>query len=131
MASNPAALYCLLPNKTRATYDRLVSEIRRLIPLAAPAVILTDAETAAMSAFRQAYPNARITGCYFHLAQSVIRRVGEVGQRLKTEYENRDDLRLAIRSLAALSHVPVADVAESFDLSLLNQCLTQIVSTRL
>lgn len=111
---NPAALYCLLPNKTRATYDRLVSEIRRLIPLAAPAVILTDFETAAMSAFRQAYPNARITGCYFHLAQSVIRRVGEVG--LKSEYENRDDLRLAIRSLAALSHVPVADVAESFDL---------------
>jgi hypothetical protein len=39
---NPAALYCLLPNKTRITYDRVLVEIKRLIPLAAPAVILTD-----------------------------------------------------------------------------------------
>ena len=76
---NPAGLYCLLPNKTRATYDRVLTEILRLIPLANPTVILTDFELASMGAFREKFPHARITGCYFHLAQSVIRKVTEVG----------------------------------------------------
>lgn len=111
---NPVGLYCLLPNKTRHTYDRVMNQISRLIPMSAPTVILTDFEAAAMGAFRNAFPNARITGCYFHLAQSVLRKVNEVG--LKTDYENRDDIRIAIRSLAALSHVPVDDVPEAFDL---------------
>ena len=111
---NPAALYCLLKNKTRATYDRLIDEVLRLIPASAPTLILTDFEIAAMSAFREKIPTARVTGCYFHLAQSVLRKVNEVG--LKVDYETRDEVRCAIRCLAALSHVPVEDVCEAFDL---------------
>ena len=95
----------LLPNKTRATYDRLLQEVLRLIPLAAPRFILTDFEMAAMGAFQEKFPDARTTGCYFHLAQSVIRKVHEVG--LKVEYETSNDVRIAVRCLAALSHVPV------------------------
>ena len=111
---NPAALYCLLPNKTRATYDRLLQEVVRLIPLAAPRFILTDFEMAAMGAFQEKFPDARTTGCYFHLAQNVIRKVHEVG--LKVEYETSNDVRIAVRCLAALSHVPVQDVTEAFEL---------------
>ena len=84
-----------------------------LIPSAAPTVILTDFESAAMDAFRARFPTARITGCYFHLAQSILRKVNEVG--LKRDYETRDDIRIAVKCLAALSHVPVDDVAEAFD----------------
>jgi hypothetical protein len=111
---NPAALYCVLSNKTRSTYDRVLEEVHRLIPLAAPTIILTDFETAAMGAFRNKFPSARVTGCYFHLAQSIVRKVNEVG--LKVEYETRDDIRIAVRCLAALSHLPVEDVPEAFDL---------------
>jgi hypothetical protein len=110
---NPAAVYCLLPNKTRATYDRLLAQVKALIPLAAPAVILTDFESAAMQSFIAAYPNATITGCYFHLSQSVLRKVNEIG--MKSEYETDVELRGSVRCLSALSHVPVADVAEAFD----------------
>src|SRR5688572_23335506 len=39
---NPAAVYCLTKNKTRATYDGLLDEIVRQIPTAAPSLILTD-----------------------------------------------------------------------------------------
>ena len=67
-----------------------------------------------MSAFRQNYPNALVSGCYFHLCQAVLRKVNEVG--LKVAYETDDDVRIAIRCLAALSHVPIADVSASFDL---------------
>ena len=110
---NPAAVYCLVSNKSRATYDRIIHQLLVLIPSAAPTVILTDFESAAMGAFRARFPTARITGCYFHLAQSILRKVNEVG--LKRDYETRDDIRIAVRCLAALSHVPVDDVPEAFD----------------
>jgi hypothetical protein len=111
---NPAAVFCLLPNKTRATYDRLITELKNLMPSAAPKTILTDFESAAMGAFSHAFPGASITGCYFHLNQSVLRKVNELG--MKNDYETDDVLRGSVRCLSALAHVPVDDVAESFDL---------------
>lgn len=119
---NPAGVYCLLPNKTRCTYDRLLVEIKRLIPTADPSVILTDFESAAIGAFTNAFPAARVTGCYFHLSQSIIRKVNEIG--LKVAYETDETVRGPIRCLAALAHVPVDDVAESFDT--LAECMPTI-----
>lgn len=110
---SPAAIYCLLPNKTRLIYDRVLEEVKRLVPEAAPDVIITDFETNAMSAFGDAFPSARVTGCYFHLCQSVLRKVNEIG--MKVEYETRDEVRGYVRCLAALSHVPAANVVEAFD----------------
>lgn len=109
----PVALYCLLPNKTRETYSRLLAQVQCLVPSAAPQVILTDFETAAMSSFAQSYPYASVKGCYFHLTQSILRKVQEVG--LKTEYESNDELRCFVRCLAAISHVPNADVVDAFE----------------
>jgi len=109
----PAALYCLLPNKTRLTYDAILREVQNLIPQAQPETILTDFETAAMSAFRQCYPQAHVRGCYFHLCQSVMRKVQEVG--LKAQYEVDSELRGFVRSLSAISHVPINDVPDAFD----------------
>src|SRR5688572_13491131 len=57
---NPAAVYCLTKNETRATYDLLLDEIVRQIPTAAPSLILTDFESAAMGEFRNRFANARI-----------------------------------------------------------------------
>ncbi|KII61414.1 hypothetical protein RF11_12829 [Thelohanellus kitauei] len=113
-AVNPAAVYCLLPNKTKDVYDRMLIEIIRLVPTCTPWIILTDFETAAMSSFREAFPSATISGCYFHLCQSVLRKVNELG--MKVDYESNDNLRIAVRCLAALAHVPLADVSEAFDL---------------
>ena len=63
-----------------------------------------------MSAFSGAYPDATVTGCYFHLCQNVTRKVNEI--RLKTEYETNDE----IRCLPALAFVPLDDVEEAFEL---------------
>jgi len=82
---NPAAIYCLLSNKTRHTYERVFEQLKRLVPAGAPEIILTDFETAAMHAFKHEYPNATTSGCYFHLCQSVIRNVSYLG--LKEAYE--------------------------------------------
>jgi hypothetical protein len=62
----PAALYCLVVNKTEDTYGRVLAELHRLVPRATPRTVLVDFEKSAMNAFSAAYPNATVTGCYFH-----------------------------------------------------------------
>ena len=83
-----------------------------MIPLANPEKILLNFESAAMNAFTAAYPNARILGCYFHLTQSILRKVNEIG--MKSDYKSDENLRIAVRSLPALAMVPSTDVAEAF-----------------
>jgi len=53
-----------------------------------------------MNAFSGTYPDAHVTECYFHLCQSVIRKVNEIG--LKMEYETNDE----VRCLPALAFIP-------------------------
>ena len=111
---NPAGLYCLLTNKTAATYGRVLAEIHNLVPLASPKTILIDFEKAVMNVLSASYPSARVTGCYFHLCQSVVRKVNELG--LKVDYESNDEVRGYVRCLSALAFVPPDDVEEAFEL---------------
>ena len=67
-----------------------------------------------MNAFSMAFPNCAVRGCYFHLCQSVLRKVGEIG--LKQQYETGDVVRGCVRCLAALAFVPPDDVIEAFNL---------------
>lgn len=109
---NPAGIYCLLHNKSRNTYDRMLNAVKTLIPDAAPRRILLDFESASIAAFREAYPDAEITGCYFHLCQSVLRKVQELG--LRPDYDTDDEIRGFVRCLSALSHVPPNNVLTAF-----------------
>lgn len=111
---NPAAVYCLLNNKTQESYTAILQALKSLIPTANPKKILVDFEKSAMAAFQSAYPIAEVTGCYFHLTQSVIRKVQEIG--MKVAYEHDDVLRISVRCLPALAFVPVPDVPEAFNL---------------
>jgi len=42
---------------------------------------LLDFQSAAVDAFRSAFPSATVTGYYFHLTQSVMRKVNEIGMK--------------------------------------------------
>jgi len=46
-----------------------------MIILASPERILLDFESAAVNAFRSAFPSATVTGSYLHLTQNVVRKV--------------------------------------------------------
>ena len=78
--------------------------LKNLVPNLAPKRILLDFEKAAMNAAKIAFPQTDMRGCYFHLAQSITRKVSSVG--LKTTFENNLDMKLKLKSLAALSFVP-------------------------
>ena len=57
---NPAAIYCLLTDKTGASYTIMLNALKELIPWAKPSKVLADFERAAMSVFQLAYPTALI-----------------------------------------------------------------------
>ncbi|KII67386.1 hypothetical protein RF11_05152 [Thelohanellus kitauei] len=89
----------LHPNKTRDTYRRMLSAVRNLIPDAEPDVILKDFEKSAMDSFQESFPNSTVSGCDFHLCQSVIPKINQIG--LRDTYEH--------------THLPVSAVTDAFE----------------
>lgn len=111
--SYPPCVYILLQTKNEATYLQMFQIVKGLVPSMAPQKILLDFEKACMNAAGQTFPEAEIKGCYFHLCQSLIRKVNAVG--LKSEFESNIDTKLKLKSLAALSFVPLEDVRDNFN----------------
>ena len=106
-------IYALLPNKTRATYQRLLSELKRLRPDMNPTTIMIDFEQAAIGALQAAFPQANLTGCLFYLSQCVYRKVTTEG--LATQYAADANISLHMRMLPAIAFVPQADVIAAFE----------------
>jgi hypothetical protein len=47
-----------------------------------PQVIKSDFENASIGALKECFPNSRISGCAFHLGQSISRKVQKSGLHL-------------------------------------------------
>lgn len=105
-------VYALLPNKTRATYVKFLQESKRLQPALQPTLLMTDFELAAIQAFELEFPGILKTGCFFHLSQSVWRKVQTEG--LKARYENDHEFAPWIRMIPALAFIPVDNVSDAF-----------------
>ena len=85
-----------------------------LLPNASPDKVLIDLELAAMKAFEKALPNANISGCFLHLSQNFIRKIGELG--LKNLYHSNPELSLASKLLPSLAFEKLENVKSSFKL---------------
>ena len=75
----PASIYAFLPNKTEKTYHRFLEALKILVPDSRPEKILLDFEQAAIQAFQKNFPETKLSGCFFHLSQSFMRKIGELG----------------------------------------------------
>ena len=109
---NPPCIYALLPNKK--TYERLLIAVSEKIPNSRPTRSLVDFEKAVMNAFQKILTDATLSGCYFHLCQSFVRKINEV--RLKSVYEQNPGLALSLRRIPALAFLPLEEVEPAFDL---------------
>ena len=75
----PACIYAFLPNKTEKTYHRFLEALKILAPDSRPENILLDFEQAAVQAFQKNFPETKLSGCFFHLSQSFMRKIAELG----------------------------------------------------
>lgn len=63
-----------------------------------------DFELAAINASKEVFPNATIQGCFFHLAQSIVRNLGT--NNLKPRYETDAKFGTEIRQMLGLAFLP-------------------------
>ncbi|KAH9367557.1 hypothetical protein HPB48_001649 [Haemaphysalis longicornis] len=70
--------------------------------------LLTDFEQAAIQEFRAVFPAAAPSACFFHLKQSVQRKVQESG--LASLYSQNSRFREAVQLLAALAFLWPEDI---------------------
>jgi len=59
------------------------------------------------------FGDVTVIGCWFHFAQSIIKRVHKVG--LKDEYINEPDVQDIVRCLLGLPLLPAEEICPAFD----------------
>jgi len=100
----------------KAVLDTNKREAARVgIPNITPKTKVTDFELAIKNAALAAYEGVTIRYCFFHLKQSLYRRVQDEG--LKTAYNDPDDrtLKEFFHSLLSLGFVPLDYVEAAYD----------------
>lgn len=112
-----AQLWCLLPDKTGATYQRLFQllkqeALRRNLQLQ-PAMIHVDFEQAVIQAIRLEF-HLEAKGCLFHYSQSVLRHVQQIGLQAAYNTNAPPEVRVWIRRLIALPLVPPLRIDQAF-----------------
>ncbi|XP_074641232.1 uncharacterized protein LOC141898982 [Tubulanus polymorphus] len=107
--------YCLLEKKDQATYEEMLQilldecEQRSIFP--EPEVIMADFEKAIHNAVGVLFDNqVQMKGCFFHLTQSVWRKVQQLG--LAKQYREDEEFRLFVGMIFGLAFLPVAYVKE-------------------
>jgi hypothetical protein len=113
--STVPCIYVILKNKSTEAYVGMLQTLldsRQDIALA-PASITLDYEVAAINAFQLRFPRATIHGCFFHLSQSLWRKIQEVG--LQRRYGEDASFALNARCLAAIAFLPTGDVVLGFE----------------
>ena len=113
-------VYMFMTKRTQAMYSALLASLvktaaDRFNIVLQPTNISTDFEKAAINALEEVFTTAVVTGCHFHLGQSVIRKVNELG--LKNTYQRDKDFALKARMLYGLAYLPVQP--EKFHLGLI------------
>ena len=105
--------FIIMSRRRKRDYKAVLDAVVELLP-SEPAVeeVITDFETAVWSALRASLPNATIHGCWFHWAQSVYRKVKELG--LHYAYVNQERVRAYIQELMALPHLPANHIEPAF-----------------
>ncbi|KAK3923874.1 RNA polymerase-associated protein RapA [Frankliniella fusca] len=75
-----------------------------------PETLVSDFELSIINAVKTVFPHSNIRLCFFHLGQSVYRKVQESG--LQVAYANPDDreIKNGVHMLLSLAFVPVEDL---------------------
>ena len=112
-------VYFLLPRKARETYNKaftMLKEAAQNFGLdIVPNKVMTDFESGLVQAIQISFPTAEILGCFYHFAQSVWRKVQELGLQLMYNDPQDASLRSFVRKAVALAFVPCAFLRIAWD----------------
>ncbi|CAF2161520.1 unnamed protein product [Rotaria magnacalcarata] len=106
-------IYALLRRKTKETYQHFIREILNIAPRWSPRAVMLDFEQASFGAFQAAFPNASLSGCYFHLRQTIHRKLQELGHQ--NQYQTDPIFAHNIHKIAALAFLELNSVVNGFE----------------
>jgi hypothetical protein len=106
-------LFALMSRKTEALYVRVFEKMKELVPQFSPSSAMADFEEASVSAFRRVFGDVNVTGCWFHFAQAIIKRVHKLG--LKDAYLSELGVQDTVRCLLGLPLLPAGEIYLAFD----------------
>ncbi|XP_016657784.1 uncharacterized protein LOC107883002 [Acyrthosiphon pisum] len=106
-------VYILLQNKTKQTYTEMLSVICAKYPNCKMVQITIDFEKAVVLAIEKVLPKVKIHCCYFHLCQSVWRKIQEYG--LVKKYKDKQFQR-DVAMITGLAFLPVNYVKKGMDI---------------
>ncbi|KAL4136171.1 hypothetical protein QTP88_007735 [Uroleucon formosanum] len=105
-------LYALLPNKTEATYNRmidlLIAKVNSIGKRLMPTIFQLAFEITMFNTIKNKYPDAQIRGCFFHYTQAIYRKVVDVG--LQNDYVSSEGdplIKILVRRIPALPLVSI------------------------
>ncbi|KAK3919917.1 FLYWCH-type zinc finger-containing protein 1 [Frankliniella fusca] len=112
-------VFALLTGKAEPLYIEVLQALKDKaaefhVPFPEPTTIVSDFELAIINACRKVLPHAILRLCFFHLGQSVYRKVQNLG--LAVLYNDPADrqYKVAVHQLLSLAFVPAEDVKDVF-----------------
>ena len=99
-----------MSRKTQALYTGVFAKVKELVPDFSPISVMADFEEATAIllllsvAFQSVFGDVAISGCWFHFAQAVVKRVNKIG--LKDANINDAHVRDTVHCLVALPLLP-------------------------
>ena len=82
---------------------------------ASPRTLICDFEIAVVNAAVHIFPTAEIRLCFFHLGQSVYRRIQSEGLQAVYCDPSNQDIKIYTHMLLALAFVPIEDQVAAFE----------------
>jgi len=109
-----------MSRKTQALYTAVFGKVQELAPEFSPTSAMADFEEASAAALQSVFGDVSVSGCWFHFAQAVMKRVNKIG--LKDASINDDQVRSTVHCLVALPLLPpeaipdaVLDIIQEMD----------------
>lgn len=94
-------LFVLMTKKSTDLYRRVFEKVHALTPAFAPNHVMGDYEDASVRAVKDVFgPNISVNGCWFHFAQSIVRKAKRLG--LNVAFKEDGITRKCIRAACAL-----------------------------
>ena len=110
------AVYVLMPNRRLLTYKTVFRRLRQAAEdqslVLSPAHVMMDFELAEINAFRAIFPEADVTGCYFHHVQAVVKALRK--RNLARAYKHDADVNSIVKLCTCLAFLPPEDIEPTF-----------------
>ena len=97
------AIFSILPDKKKQTYEDLFRTIISKLGNISPIYIKTDFESAIWTTAQEFFPESLVSGCQFHLGQAIQRHISSI--KLIKTYRGDKKFKLFAKCLSALSYV--------------------------